>query len=221
MICLFGSFASFLARCLDPPNLLPHFFATSSLERDFRRRRLARQKGLEDDLSAQRPEIGDHHTREMAAKTAIPLAGCQARVWDPLIIAETAVRSDRVVVVFPKRKSLVGMGERAEQRLVQQLVSQATVEALDERILGAACPGQCSAARLADPATSAASPCWSARCRCRKRPSLDDRGPRSRCRAPAPPAGTRLTHNNFFSFCPELGMRPEWGPQRSGSVRLS
>jgi hypothetical protein len=48
---------------------------SSSLERDFCRRRLARQKGPEDDVSAQGPEIGDHHTREMAAKTAFLLAG--------------------------------------------------------------------------------------------------------------------------------------------------
>src|SRR6516164_3417364 len=40
----------------------------SSLERDFCHRRLARQKGPEGDVSAQRQEIGDHHTREMAAK---------------------------------------------------------------------------------------------------------------------------------------------------------
>ena len=33
---------------------------SSSLERDFCRRRLARQKGPEGDVSAQRPEIGDH-----------------------------------------------------------------------------------------------------------------------------------------------------------------
>jgi hypothetical protein len=41
-----------------------------SLERDFCRRRLARRKRLRDDISAPRPEIGDHHAREMAAKTA-------------------------------------------------------------------------------------------------------------------------------------------------------
>ena len=29
-------------------------------------------KGTEDDISAQRPEIGDHHAREMAAKAAFP-----------------------------------------------------------------------------------------------------------------------------------------------------
>jgi len=53
---------------------------SSSLERDFCRRRLARQKGPEDDVSAQRPEIGDHHMREMAAKTAFLLASYQLRV---------------------------------------------------------------------------------------------------------------------------------------------
>ena len=52
---------------------------SSSLERDFWRRRLARQKGPEDDVSAERPEIGDHHTREMAAKTAFLLASYQLR----------------------------------------------------------------------------------------------------------------------------------------------
>ena len=47
---------------------------SSSLERDFCRRRLAHKKGPEDDVSGQRPEIGDHHTRETAAKTAFLLA---------------------------------------------------------------------------------------------------------------------------------------------------
>ena len=50
-------------------------------------------------------------------------------------ITETAVRSDGVVVVFPERQSLAGVGERAEQRFVQQLISKAAVEALDEGIL--------------------------------------------------------------------------------------
>ena len=44
-------------------------------ERDFARRRLTRQKELEDDIAAQRPEIGDHHAREMTAKAAFVLAG--------------------------------------------------------------------------------------------------------------------------------------------------
>jgi hypothetical protein len=45
-----------------------HFLAKSSLERDFCRRRLARQKGPEEDVSAQRPEIGDHHTEKWPQK---------------------------------------------------------------------------------------------------------------------------------------------------------
>src|SRR6516162_6427606 len=60
--------------------LLVHFLAAVSLERDFCRRRRPRQKGPEDPISAQRPEIGDHHTREMAVKTAFLLASYQLRV---------------------------------------------------------------------------------------------------------------------------------------------
>ena len=59
---------------------------SSSLERDFRRRRLARKKGRKDDVSAQRPEIGDHDALETAAKTAFLLASYQLRVsgdWEP------------------------------------------------------------------------------------------------------------------------------------------
>ena len=55
---------------------------SSRLEQDFCRRRLARQKGPEDDVSAQRPEIRDHHTRKMAAKAAFLLAGCFGRLGD-------------------------------------------------------------------------------------------------------------------------------------------
>src|SRR6516162_4711841 len=51
--------------------LLLHFPAAASLERDFCRRRRPRQKGPEDPISAQRPGIGDHQTRELAAKAAI------------------------------------------------------------------------------------------------------------------------------------------------------
>jgi hypothetical protein len=43
---------------------------SSSLEQDFCRRRLAHKKRPEGDVFAQRPEIGDHHTREIAAKGA-------------------------------------------------------------------------------------------------------------------------------------------------------
>ena len=47
----------------------------SSLERDFRRRRLAPRKRPKDDISEQRPEFGDWRAREMAAKTAFVLEG--------------------------------------------------------------------------------------------------------------------------------------------------
>ena len=43
------------------PRTLAINLPCSSLERDFRRRRLAHQNGPEDDVSAQRPAIGDHH----------------------------------------------------------------------------------------------------------------------------------------------------------------
>ena len=52
----------------------------SSLERDFCRRRQTRKKGARGDVSEQRPEIGDHDAREMAAKTAFLVASCQLRV---------------------------------------------------------------------------------------------------------------------------------------------
>jgi hypothetical protein len=52
----------------------------------FCRRRLARQKGPEGDVSAQRPEIGDNHTREMAAKTAFLLASYQLRVSEDWVV---------------------------------------------------------------------------------------------------------------------------------------
>ena len=73
-----------LDRMLDK---IDQLCAASSLERDFCRRRLARQKGPEDDVSAQRPEIGDHHTREMAAKTAFLLASYQSRVSEDWVVA--------------------------------------------------------------------------------------------------------------------------------------
>jgi hypothetical protein len=57
---------------------------SSSLEQDFCRQRLARQKRLEDDVSAQRPEIGDHHTREMAAKRAFLRASYQLAGFERL-----------------------------------------------------------------------------------------------------------------------------------------
>jgi hypothetical protein len=44
------------------------------------------QRGPEDDVSAQRPEIGDHHTREIAAKTAFLPASYQLRVSEDWVV---------------------------------------------------------------------------------------------------------------------------------------
>jgi hypothetical protein len=60
---------------------------TCRQERDFCRRRLARRKRLRDDISAQRPEIGDHRAREMAAKAAFSLADLDAWVSDWVVRA--------------------------------------------------------------------------------------------------------------------------------------
>jgi hypothetical protein len=62
-------------------------------ERDFARRRLTRQKGPEDDIAAQRPEIGDHDAREMAAKTAFLLASYQLRVSEDWVVADAVERN--------------------------------------------------------------------------------------------------------------------------------
>jgi hypothetical protein len=70
------------------PRTLAINLPCSSLERDFCRQRLARQKGPEGNVSAQRPEIGDHHTREMAAKTAFSLANYQLRVSEDRVVAD-------------------------------------------------------------------------------------------------------------------------------------
>jgi hypothetical protein len=40
----------------------------------------------EDDISTQRPEIGDHHAREMAAKEAFVLASYQLRVSEDWLV---------------------------------------------------------------------------------------------------------------------------------------
>jgi hypothetical protein len=49
----------------------------------------------EDDVSEQRLEIGDHHAREMAAKTPFPLASYQLRVSEDWVVAD-AVERNRV-----------------------------------------------------------------------------------------------------------------------------
>jgi hypothetical protein len=64
----------------------PKKMPSSSLERDFYRRRLTRQKGHGGDVSAQRPEIRDHRAREIAAKTAFLLASYQLRVSEDWVV---------------------------------------------------------------------------------------------------------------------------------------
>ena len=46
------------------------------------------QKGPEDDVSGQRPEIGDQHTRERTAKTAFLLASYQLRVSQDCVVGK-------------------------------------------------------------------------------------------------------------------------------------
>jgi hypothetical protein len=72
------------------PRTLAINLPCSSLERDFCRQRLAHQNGPEDDVSAQRPAIGDHHAREMAAKAAFLLASYQLRVSGDWVVADAA-----------------------------------------------------------------------------------------------------------------------------------
>src|SRR6266568_4916606 len=50
-------------------------------------------------------------------------------------IAEPTVWPDRVVVILKAREHLPRMGDRREQRLVEQLIAKASVEALDEGVL--------------------------------------------------------------------------------------
>ena len=66
---------------------------TCRQERDFCRRRLARRKRLRDDISAQRPEIGDHHAREKAAKEAFSLADLDAWVSGDWVVADAVERN--------------------------------------------------------------------------------------------------------------------------------
>ena len=72
-----------------------------------------------------------------AAQRPVPLLFGSARFgvggWRE--VAEAAVRPDYVVIVFPERQNLSCVRERAEQRLVQQLVAEAAVEALHKCIL--------------------------------------------------------------------------------------
>jgi hypothetical protein len=51
------------------------------------------KRGLKAMFSAQRPEIADHHAREMAAKTAFLLASYQLRVSEDWVVADAAKRN--------------------------------------------------------------------------------------------------------------------------------
>src|SRR5438270_7904351 len=64
-------------------------------------------------------------------------------------IANTAMRSHRVVIVLPDCQYFAGMGKGREQGLVEAFVPQPTVEALDER------RARYNATRCRAPATSA------------------------------------------------------------------
>jgi len=50
-------------------------------------------------------------------------------------IAQATVRPNGVIVELRFGEARSGMGERAEQRLGQQLVTQTAIEALDKRVL--------------------------------------------------------------------------------------
>src|SRR4051794_32097317 len=87
------------------------------------------------------------------------LGGCHA--------AEAAVRTQIVVVDPPCLDDPVRCSERGEQMLVQALVAQATIKALDEAVLLGACLARCNATRPRCPGTRRGPHDWSARCRCR------------------------------------------------------
>src|SRR6185437_6476552 len=78
---------------------------------------------------------GARSPRCSAASRPVAYRECCGGVSCRCAIAETAVRSNGVVVIFPERQNLTGIGERAEQRFVQQLIAQPAIEAFDESIL--------------------------------------------------------------------------------------
>lgn len=61
-----------------------------------------------------------------------------------------------VVVGSPLLDDIAGMGQPAEQRLVQALVPEAPVQALDEARSASACRERCSATRRGSLRTSGA-----------------------------------------------------------------
>jgi hypothetical protein len=86
----------------------------SSLERDFCRRRLAHQNGPEDDVSAQRPAIGDH--QKWPQKAALLLASYQLRVSGDWVVAgrSRAQHGDYTARRFPPvRVVLTAWGPQA------------------------------------------------------------------------------------------------------------
>lgn len=82
-------------------------------------------------------------------------------------IAQGAVRSGVVVVIFPGRQHGSSLCERSEQCLIEKFVAQARVETLDEGILSRFAGRDVVPVDLPFLAESAARPCRSARCRCR------------------------------------------------------
>ena len=71
----------------------------------FWRASLRRQKSRLKACSAQRPEIGDHHTREMAAKTAFLLASYQLRVSEDWVAETRWIETGRRTRSVRKPKS--------------------------------------------------------------------------------------------------------------------
>ena len=60
--------------------------------------------GPEDDVSAQRPEIGDNHAREMAAKKAFLLTSCQLRVSEDWVVADAVFAKPVSKPKFPANR---------------------------------------------------------------------------------------------------------------------
>lgn len=60
-------------------------------------------------------------------------------------VPEREMRPDRVVIVAPERQLPTGVVQGIEDLLVQEFVTQAAVERLDEGVSRAVCPGRCNA----------------------------------------------------------------------------
>ena len=85
--------------------LLLHFLAAASLERDFPHRRQTRQKGSEDAIFAQSPEIEDHQTHHAQAvcvgEIRLRLTQCQLR---PSALGQIEHERDVLVPLFVERR---------------------------------------------------------------------------------------------------------------------